>query len=262
MLAGFAQSGLIYTKCTPRAAAASALCVPRRPARPVPKLTSLASGRGRHRQESRAGARSAGRAALPDHHHRRDVPLAHLPVVVHARHDDGARTRAAHGPRARSSAASTSSPRSTARGARLLHRGARLLLRLGDPVVLLARHAQRRLGDADRRLLLRAFTTPRSARCSASTSRAASSSRRLPPAPLAAPAAGGARAATARRRCPRDTSAPTAARTRRSATSRTTRCRARRRRRRCATAWASSRRASRRSPTSSASTGTSPAPPM
>ena len=33
--------------CTPRAAAASALCVPRRPARPVPKLTSLASGRGR-----------------------------------------------------------------------------------------------------------------------------------------------------------------------------------------------------------------------
>ena len=51
MLAGFAQSGLIYTKCTPRAAAASALCVPRRPARPVPKLTSLASGRGRHRQE-------------------------------------------------------------------------------------------------------------------------------------------------------------------------------------------------------------------
>ena len=32
--------------CTPRAAAASALCVPRRPARPVPKLTSLASGRG------------------------------------------------------------------------------------------------------------------------------------------------------------------------------------------------------------------------
>ena len=32
---------------TPRAAAASALCVPRRPARPVPKLTSLASGRGR-----------------------------------------------------------------------------------------------------------------------------------------------------------------------------------------------------------------------
>ena len=34
-------------KSTPRAAAASALCVPRRPARPVPKLTSLASGRGR-----------------------------------------------------------------------------------------------------------------------------------------------------------------------------------------------------------------------
>ena len=33
--------------CTPRAAAASALCVRRRPARPVPKLTSLASGRGR-----------------------------------------------------------------------------------------------------------------------------------------------------------------------------------------------------------------------
>ena len=33
--------------CTPRAAAASALCVPRSPARPVPKLTSLASGRGR-----------------------------------------------------------------------------------------------------------------------------------------------------------------------------------------------------------------------
>ena len=32
--------------CTPRAAAASALCVPRRPARPVPKLTSLASGLG------------------------------------------------------------------------------------------------------------------------------------------------------------------------------------------------------------------------
>ena len=30
------------------AAAASALCVPRRPARPVPKLTSLASGRGRY----------------------------------------------------------------------------------------------------------------------------------------------------------------------------------------------------------------------
>ena len=36
-----------HLKCTPRAAAASALCVPRRPARPVPKLTSLASGRGR-----------------------------------------------------------------------------------------------------------------------------------------------------------------------------------------------------------------------
>ena len=35
--------------CTPRAAAASALCVPRRPARPVPKLTSLASCRGRTR---------------------------------------------------------------------------------------------------------------------------------------------------------------------------------------------------------------------
>ena len=34
-------------QCTPRAAAASALCVPRRPARPVPKLTSLASGRSR-----------------------------------------------------------------------------------------------------------------------------------------------------------------------------------------------------------------------
>ena len=34
---------------TPRAAAASTLCVPRRPARPVPKLTSLASGRGRTR---------------------------------------------------------------------------------------------------------------------------------------------------------------------------------------------------------------------
>ena len=34
------------TQGTPRAAAASALCVPRRPARPVPKLTSLASGRG------------------------------------------------------------------------------------------------------------------------------------------------------------------------------------------------------------------------
>ncbi len=33
--------------CTPRAAAASALCGRRRPARPVPKLTSLASGRGR-----------------------------------------------------------------------------------------------------------------------------------------------------------------------------------------------------------------------
>ena len=32
---------------TPRAAAASALCVPRRPARPLPKLTSIASGRGR-----------------------------------------------------------------------------------------------------------------------------------------------------------------------------------------------------------------------
>ena len=31
---------------TPRAAAVSAPCVPRRPARPVPKLTSLASGRG------------------------------------------------------------------------------------------------------------------------------------------------------------------------------------------------------------------------
>ena len=51
MLAGFAQSGLIYTKCTPRAAAASALRA-RRPACPVPKLTSLASGRGRHRQKS------------------------------------------------------------------------------------------------------------------------------------------------------------------------------------------------------------------
>ena len=35
-----------HCKGTPRAAAASALCVPRRPARPVPKLTSLASGRG------------------------------------------------------------------------------------------------------------------------------------------------------------------------------------------------------------------------
>ena len=36
-----------FACCTPRAAAASALCVPRRPARPVPKLTSLASGCGR-----------------------------------------------------------------------------------------------------------------------------------------------------------------------------------------------------------------------
>ena len=35
---------------------ASALCVPRRPARPVPKLTSLASGRGR------GGARAATQA--------------------------------------------------------------------------------------------------------------------------------------------------------------------------------------------------------
>ena len=39
--------------CTPRAAAASALCVPRRPARPVPKLTSLASGRGRDQLQVR-----------------------------------------------------------------------------------------------------------------------------------------------------------------------------------------------------------------
>ena len=58
MLAGFAQSGLIYTKCTPRAAAASALRVPRRPARPVPKLTSLAFPHGRypHVQEGRRAA--------------------------------------------------------------------------------------------------------------------------------------------------------------------------------------------------------------
>ena len=41
--------------CTPRAAATSALCVPRRPARPVPKLTSLASGRGRLRRQRRHG---------------------------------------------------------------------------------------------------------------------------------------------------------------------------------------------------------------
>ena len=54
MLAGFAQSGLIYTKCTPRAAAASALCERRRPARPVPKLTSLASGRGSTQHSRRA----------------------------------------------------------------------------------------------------------------------------------------------------------------------------------------------------------------
>ena len=39
--------GEVIRGCTPRAAAASSLCVPRRPARPVPKLTSLASGRGR-----------------------------------------------------------------------------------------------------------------------------------------------------------------------------------------------------------------------
>ena len=36
----------LVRRAPPRAAAASALCVPRRPARPVPKLTSLASGRG------------------------------------------------------------------------------------------------------------------------------------------------------------------------------------------------------------------------
>ena len=43
-----AKSALIIVDTrTPRAAAASALCVPRRPARPAPKLTSLASGRGR-----------------------------------------------------------------------------------------------------------------------------------------------------------------------------------------------------------------------
>ena len=39
--------------CTPRAAAASTLCVHRRPARPVPKLTSLASGRGRDKLQVR-----------------------------------------------------------------------------------------------------------------------------------------------------------------------------------------------------------------
>ena len=48
--------------CTPRAAAASALCVPRRPARPVPKLTSLASGRGSLR---RAVALAPGARARP-----------------------------------------------------------------------------------------------------------------------------------------------------------------------------------------------------
>ena len=47
-----AEMNLRTAQSTPRAAAASALCVPRRPARPVPKLTSLASGRGsRHRRE-------------------------------------------------------------------------------------------------------------------------------------------------------------------------------------------------------------------
>ena len=49
---------------TPRAAAASALCVPRRPARPVPKLTSLASGRGRCAQTCPSGRRSPGAASL------------------------------------------------------------------------------------------------------------------------------------------------------------------------------------------------------
>ena len=44
-------------KSTSRAAAASALCVPRRPARPLPKLTSLASGRGSVVPNGRAGTR-------------------------------------------------------------------------------------------------------------------------------------------------------------------------------------------------------------
>ena len=56
------QSGdrVAIKKSTPRAAAASALCVPWRPARPVPKLTSLAPGRGslehrgRHRLQAPA----------------------------------------------------------------------------------------------------------------------------------------------------------------------------------------------------------------
>ena len=50
--------------CTPRAAAASALCVPRRPARPVPKLTSLASGRGRPLHRRRL-ALAVGLGAVP-----------------------------------------------------------------------------------------------------------------------------------------------------------------------------------------------------
>ena len=49
VLCGGAGQSAAWFPCTPRAAAASALCVPWRPARPVPKLTSLASGRGRRK---------------------------------------------------------------------------------------------------------------------------------------------------------------------------------------------------------------------
>ena len=59
--------------CTPRDAAASVLCVPRRPARPVPKLTSLASGRGSCQLVARGGGAAArgarGRAAETAAHH-------------------------------------------------------------------------------------------------------------------------------------------------------------------------------------------------
>ena len=67
------------TQGTPRAAAASALCVPRRPARPVPKLTSLASGRGSS-PISRADRHGRGS-------HRQCVAakMHHLPVLTAGR---------------------------------------------------------------------------------------------------------------------------------------------------------------------------------
>ena len=171
-------------ECTPRAQPRHcvrrprALCPSQRASPPAAPTSTRVCGGGRMLE------------LLYDHHHRRDVPLAHLPVVVHARRDDGARPRAARA-RPRSSAASTSSPSTSRRSCTSSRRSSSSSPRRSCGPSRAA--AQRRLGDADRRLLLRVHLLPRSRDAPLRHPARRARLRQLPPAPLAAPAAGGAR---------------------------------------------------------------------